>query len=128
MKKPSAPVTEKDCLRSLCPVSSALDILGDKWTILVVRDMMFLGKRLYKELADSPENIPSNILAERLKRLEACGIIDRQPYQDKPVRHAYSLTEKGEALRPLLIELVKWGNDYIPGTIVPDKDFLEKKD
>lgn len=127
MKKPPSNPAEKDCLRSLCPVSSVLDILGDKWTILVVRDMMFLGKRLFKELADSPENIPSNILAERLKRLETSGIIDRQPYQDKPVRHAYSLTEKGEALRPLLVELVKWGNAYIPGTLVPDKDFLEKK-
>jgi len=127
MSKSSENQTSKDCLRSLCPVSSVLDIIGDKWTILVVRDMMFLGKRLYKELADSPENIPTNILAERLKRLEASGIISKQPYQQKPVRYEYSLTDKGEALRPLLIELVKWGNEYIPGTMVPPEDFLEKK-
>ena len=118
----------KDCLRSLCPVSSVLDLLGDKWTILVVRDMMFLHKRLYKELADSPENIPTNILADRLKRLEASGIIEKQPYQEKPVRYEYGLTQKGEDLRPLLLELIKWGNQYIPGTIVPDPEFLEKKE
>lgn len=127
MNKPKQAVPGQDCLRSLCPVSSVLDILGDKWTILVVRDMLFLGKRLYKELADSPENIPTNILADRLKRLEAAEVIEKRPYQDKPVRYEYTLTERGEALRPLLIELAKWGNRYIPGTLVPPKGFMEGK-
>ncbi len=125
MNKLKQAVPGHDCLRSLCPVSSVLDILGDKWTILVVRDMLFLGKRLYKELVDSPENIPTNILADRLKRLEAAEVINKSPYQDKPVRYEYTLTERGEALRPLLIELAKWGNDYIPGTMVPPKGFME---
>ncbi|WP_126452491.1 winged helix-turn-helix transcriptional regulator [Sulfuriflexus mobilis] len=127
MKKPQQSVPGQDCLRSLCPLSSVLDILGDKWTLLVVRDMLFLRKRLYKELADSAENIPTNILADRLKRLEAAAIIEKHPYQDRPVRYAYTLTEKGEALRPLLIELAKWGNAYIPGTIVPPEGFMEGK-
>ena len=127
MNKPKQAVPGHDCLRSLCPVSSVLDILGDKWTILVVRDMLFLGKRLYKELADSPEKIPTNILADRLKRLEAAAVIEKHPYQDKPVRYEYTLTERGEALRPLLIELANWGNSYIPGTMVPSKGFMDAK-
>lgn len=116
----------KDSLRSLCPVSSALDFLGDKWTMLVVRDMLFLDKRLYKELADSPENIPTNILADRLKRLQAAGIIEKEPYQEKPLRYEYTLTQKGRDLRPVLIELMKWGNQHIPGTMQPDAEFLAK--
>lgn len=126
MKENKQELPGQDCLRSLCPVSSVLEILGDKWTILVVRDMLLLGKRLYKELADSPENIPTNILADRLKRLEAAAIIEKHPYQDKPVRYEYTLTEKGRALRPLLIELAKWGNAYIPGTMVPPEGFMDE--
>lgn len=120
------PESSKDCLRSLCPVSSALDLLGDKWTMLVVRDMLFLDKRLYKELADSPENIPTNILADRLRRLQAAGIVEKTPYQEKPLRYEYTLTQKGRDLRPVLIELMKWGNQHIPGTLQPDADFLAK--
>ena len=126
MPKEKADNQGKDCLRSMCPVSSVLDILGDKWTILVVRDMLLLGKRLYSELIDSAENIPTNILADRLKRLEASGIIEKLPYQDKPVRYEYRLTQKGEDLRPLIKELAVWGNKYIDGTIVPPAGFMDK--
>jgi len=113
-------------LRSGCPVSCVLDIIGDKWTILVVRDMLLLGKRLYSELVDSPENIPTNILADRLKRLTAAGIIEKTPYQQKPLRYEYRLTKKGEDIRPLIKELAIWGNKYINGTMVPPKGFMDK--
>ncbi len=83
-------------MRSLCPVASVLDIIGDKWTLLVVRDLLFLGKRMYNELADPMEKIPTNILADRLKKLETADIIEKKPYQDKPVRYAYTLTKRGE--------------------------------
>ncbi len=126
MVKKSTHNTEKECLRSLCPVSSVLDILGDKWTILVVRDMLLLGKHLYSELQDSAENIPTNILADRLKRLQAAGIIEKRPYQEKPVRYEYWLTPKGEDIRPLIKELVVWGNKHIEGTIVPSDEFMNK--
>ena len=126
MYKKTSSTTDSDCLRSLCPVSCVLDILGDKWTILVVRDMLLLGKRLYSELVDSPEGIPTNILADRLKRLEASGVIDKIPYQQKPVRYEYRLTQKGEDLRPLIKELAVWGNKYIDGTIVPSEGFMDK--
>lgn len=102
--------------RSPCPVASTLDILGDKWTLLVVRDLM-LGKSTYSEFQKSPEGIPTNILAERLKRLLQAGIIRKTPYQQRPVRYAYKLTEKGLGLRPVLEAMIDWGNAYIPGTI-----------
>jgi len=126
MKKAEKPVPGHDCMRSLCPVSSVLDIIGDKWTLLVVRDLLFLGKRMYNELADSMEKIPTNILADRLKKLEAADIIQKKPYQDRPVRYAYTLTKRGEALRPVLIEMASWGNSYIAGTAKPPKGFMDK--
>ena len=102
--------------RSPCAVANALDIFGDKWSLLVVRDL-FSGKRTYGELADSPEGIPTNILADRLKRLESAGIITSAAYQERPVRYAYTLTGKGSALGDVLLALVRWGKEYIPGTI-----------
>ena len=126
MKKAGKTVENFDCLRSVCPVSSVLDILGDKWTLLVVRDMLLLNKRQYGELLDSPEKIPTNILAERLKRLQLAGIVEKHPYQDKPVRYEYLLTDKGKALRPVIIEMVQWGSTYIPGTAKPPKGFLDQ--
>ncbi|HEY9110916.1 MAG TPA: helix-turn-helix domain-containing protein, partial [Rhodanobacteraceae bacterium] len=86
--------TTKTFARSPCAVANSLDLVGDKWSLLVVRDL-FYGKRTYGELADSPEHIPTNILADRLKRLEAAGIISSTPYQQRPVRYAYALTPKG---------------------------------
>ena len=101
--------------RSPCPVASMLDILGDKWTLLVVRDLL-MGKHTYKEFQDSPEGIPTNILAERLKRLEAEGILSKQRYQDNPVRYHYGLTDKGKDLGAVLRAMVHWGNKHVPGT------------
>lgn len=101
--------------RSPCAVASSLDLIGDKWSLLVVRDLLH-GKRTYGELADSPEGIPTNILAERLKRLESAGIISSAAYQERPMRYAYTLTEKGVALGDVLLSLVRWGKEYIPGT------------
>lgn len=104
--------------RSPCPITNTLDILGDKWTLLVIRDL-FLGKHHYREFTESPEGIPTNILADRLKRLEASGIISKQPYQERPVRYAYELTSMGEDLLPLLAEIARWANRHIPGTAKP---------
>ena len=101
--------------RSVCPITNTLDVLGDKWTLLVIRDM-FLGKKTYGEFLASPEGIPTNILADRLKRLEQHGIIDRTPYQQSPVRYAYRLTSKGQQLSPVINAIIEWGLDNIPGT------------
>jgi len=102
--------------RSPCPVACSLDLLGDKWTLLVVRDLL-LGKTTYTEFQQSPEGIPTNILAERLKRLLAAGIIEKSRYQERPVRYAYHLTGKGRDLGPVLSALIDWGNRHIPGTV-----------
>src|SRR5215470_19746271 len=106
----------KSFTRSACAIANSLDVVGDKWSLLVVRDLLH-GKRTYGELANSPERIPTNILAERLKRLEAAGIISSAPYQEHPVRYAYTLTAKGNALGDVLLAFVRWGKQHIPGTV-----------
>jgi DNA-binding HxlR family transcriptional regulator len=108
--------TAKPVARSACAIASSLDIVGDKWSLLVVRDL-FHGKRTYGELALSPERIPTNILADRLKRLESAGIVTSTPYQEHPVRNAYKLTPKGSALGEVLLAFVRWGKHHIPGTV-----------
>jgi len=109
--------TTKPFARSPCAVANSLDIVGDKWSLLVVRDLLH-GKRTYKELADSPERIPTNILADRLRRLEEADIVGSTPYQQRPVRYAYTLTPKGKDLGEVLLAFVRWGKRHIPGTIV----------
>jgi DNA-binding HxlR family transcriptional regulator len=109
-------ITNEPLTRSLCAVANSLDIVGDKWSLLVVRDLLH-GKRTYGELADSPERIPTNLLADRLKRLESAGIIVSTPYQQRPVRYSYTLTPKGKDLGSVLLALVRWGKQHIPGTM-----------
>ncbi|HXX11693.1 MAG TPA: helix-turn-helix domain-containing protein [Burkholderiales bacterium] len=101
--------------RSVCPIARTLELVGDKWSLLLIRDMRF-GKRTYGELLDSPEGIPTNILADRLKRLEEAGLAVRSEYQDRPVRYAYTLTEKGQDLGNVLLALKRWGEANIPGS------------
>ncbi len=105
-----------DCKRSRCPVACTLDLLGDKWTLLVVRDLL-MGRDTFKALQASPERIPSNILAERLKRLEREGILHRVLYQERPPRYRYRLTDKGRSLGPVLHAMLKWGSIHLPGTL-----------
>ncbi|HED12425.1 MAG TPA: transcriptional regulator [Gammaproteobacteria bacterium] len=105
-----------DCKRSRCPVACTLDLLGDKWTLLVVRDLL-LKRNTFKALQASPEHIPSNILADRLKRLEREGILQRELYQDRPPRYDYHLTQKGRNLGPVLHAMLDWGSTHVPGTL-----------
>ena len=127
MKNPKRAHKISGCLeRSVCPITNTLDLIGDKWTLLVVRDMLFLKKKSFNEFLDSPEGIATNILTERLKRLEEHGIIEKRPYHKTPVRYEYKLTPRGEELRGLLLEMVRWGNAHIDGTFVPPKKFLKE--
>ncbi len=102
-------------LRSRCPVACSLDVVGDRWTLLVIRDL-FAGMSRFGELMASPEHIPTNILAERLKRLERAGLIDSTPYSEHPVRVDYRLTERGRALAPVVDAFAVWGLEQFPGT------------
>jgi DNA-binding HxlR family transcriptional regulator len=108
-----------DLARSNCAVASTLDIVGDKWSLLVIRDL-FAGKATYGELLAADEGPPTNILADRLRRLEDAGIIEKAAYQERPVRFAYSLTAKGRDMGEILLALVRWGTKHIPGTTVID--------
>ena len=104
--------------RSSCPVAGALDLVGDRWTLLVVRDLL-RGKRRYGDLAASSEKIPTNILADRLRRLEQGGVVERVQYSARPPRYEYRLTQRGEALRHPIRSLARWGLEHVPGTRVP---------
>jgi DNA-binding HxlR family transcriptional regulator len=114
-KKTKLKTEAQGFLRSPCAVACTLDLVGDKWSLLVVRDLL-LGNATYGDLQNSPEGIPTNILADRLKRLEKARLIAKSAYQDHPVRYAYELTEKGKDLGDVLLAFVRWGKKYIPGT------------
>ena len=103
--------------RSPCAVACTLDLIGDKWSLLVIRDLL-PGSATYGELQSSREGIPTNILADRLKKLEQAGIIAKSAYQEHPVRHSYGLTEKGKALSDVLGAIARWGKKHIQGTQV----------
>lgn len=111
-------------LRSPCPIAGALDILGDTWTLLVIRDLLFYDKHRFADFLDSPERISTNILSERLRRLERCGLVERRVYQQRPTREEYYLTARGHDLLPVLRELIAWGKAHVPGTARrPPADF-----
>ncbi len=103
--------------RSPCPVACLLDIVGDRWTLLVVRDLM-LGRSRFKEFAASPESVPTNILSDRLRRLLEHGIVRQLPAAEGAKHLAYQLTPKGEALRPVLKSMRQWGLEWEQGTQV----------
>ena len=100
--------------RSGCPLSYSLDVLGDKWTLLILRDMLFSGKSSYGEFLQSEEKIATNILADRLALLEAQGLVSKEVAADKKSKFTYRLTEKGIDLLPLIVEFTLWGARYSP--------------
>ncbi len=98
--------------RSDCPISFSLDYLGDKWVLLILRDLIFTDKRSYGDFLTSDEKIATNILADRLKLLEANGFITSTVSPEKKNKFIYSLTEKGIDLIPVIVELMIWGSKY----------------
>ena len=99
----------KSKARSGCPVSVSLDLVGDRWSLLIVRDMMVRGYRTFREFQRAGEGIATNILADRLQKLEDGGILKREPAAEDGRSTHYRLTEKGIALAPVLLELLIWG-------------------
>lgn len=117
------PVPNRDEFeRSECPIACGLDLVGDKWTLLVLRDLL-LGKSRFGELQNSPERIPTNILTERLRRLETHGLIERVPIEGSK-RFEYQTTKMGREMRPVILAIVKWSNRHIEGTWMPPPDWL----
>ncbi|SKA99373.1 transcriptional regulator, HxlR family [Prosthecobacter debontii] len=101
--------------RSPCPVACSLDIFGDRWSLLIIRDLL-LGRSRFKDFTASPEGIPTNILSDRLEKLQAHGILTHVPVPEGGKRLAYALTDKGQALRPILRAMREWGLQWEPGT------------
>jgi DNA-binding HxlR family transcriptional regulator len=112
--------------RSGCPIATTLDIVGDRWTLVVLRDLL-IGKKRFSQFLESPEEIATNVLADRLALMEQAGLVTKAPYQLRPKRFEYSLTPKGEALLPMLQDMCRWANHFIPGTWTPPDSFMRRK-
>ena len=111
-------------LRSKCPLSCALDLLGDKWSLLIIRDMLHFKKKTFKDFFASDENIATNILSSRLKRLENFGIISKSKLRNNKKTNIYKLTSAGLELIPAILELSKWGYENVKGLNSKKLDFL----
>ena len=101
--------------RSTCPVASALDIIGDKWSLLIMRDMLTQGKKTFKEFSESQEGIAPGILSSRLKWLEVNGLMTKQKLPQNQKENIYLLTEKGIELAPIILELIVWSDKNLRG-------------
>ena len=105
----------KNNFRSGCPLASTLDIVGDKWSLLIVRDMLFQGKKTFKDFSTSPEGIAPGILSSRLKWLEENELITKQKLPDNKKEIIYLLTEKGIELAPIITEIILWSDKNLRG-------------
>lgn len=105
--------------RSHCPIACTLDLIGDRWTLLIIRDMLFFEKQRFEEFLESPEGISTNVLTSRLKSLEQLGLVEKQPYSNHSRRMNYQLTQQGRSLRPVLKAMIDWGLENIPETKIP---------
>ena len=112
--------------RSNCPIASALDIVGDKWSLVIIRALL-MGASSYSDFLDQPEKIATNILAERLRRLEDEGLILRASDRKGSIRGGYALSAKGAGLIPVLQELARWGEVNIPDRWTPPARFYAAK-
>lgn len=110
--------------RSNCPINFALEIFGDRWSLLIVRDIILFGKNTYGDFLRSEEHIATNILAARLVLLECEGILRKTPHATDKRKDVYTLTEKGLDLIPMLLEIIVWSATYDPQTDA-SKEFVE---
>ena len=115
--------------KSDCPINFGLEIFGDKWTFLIIRDLMFKDKHYYGEFVQSDEKIATNLLADRLSMLEREGIINKSADEKHKQKLVYNLTKKGTDLMPVLVEIILWSAKYDKKSAV-DKQFVKsvKKD
>ncbi|MCH7836035.1 MAG: helix-turn-helix transcriptional regulator [Chloroflexi bacterium] len=94
-----------------CPIARTLDIIGDRWTLLIVRDL-FMGKTRFNQFLASSPGLPSKLLSDRLKKLEQHDLVERVVYSQHPLRAEYRLTDQGRTLAPVIEEIVRWGLDH----------------
>jgi len=108
-----------------CPILYGMGMFGDKWTLLIIRDILFMGKRYYSEFLNSEENISTNILADRLASLEKNAIISKTLDKTNRSKYIYNLTEKGKELLPVMLSIFDWSEKYDEKTKVPD-EFIKR--
>ena len=120
-------ISKKGECRSCCPIAGALDILGDRWTLLIVRDMLMFGKHEYHEFVTGSEGIATNILSDRLKGLLCMGIVEYRPHPKHKTKKLYYLTAKGKDLLPLVIEMALWGGTHYAAPGMPRSRFNKLK-
>ncbi|MCW8956576.1 MAG: helix-turn-helix transcriptional regulator [Gammaproteobacteria bacterium] len=116
---------QQHCDRTACPVACALDILGDRWTLLIIRDLMFFNKHEYKDYLEAEEGISTNILSDRLKRLLDFGLIEVLPHPEIGTRKLYYLTPGGKDLIHTLTHLVRWSSEHLKDTVYIPEDQLK---
>jgi DNA-binding HxlR family transcriptional regulator len=114
--------------RSTCPISTGLEIVGDRWTLLVIRDMMFAGKRHFREFLQSEEGVSSNVLADRLAMLVERGLVTRGDDPSHAQKAIYRLTELGLSLLPVIASLSRWTQTHFPETRRPEARIFLKCD
>lgn len=119
-------LASKRAPRSGCPIATTLDLVGDRWTLVLVRDLL-TGKKRFSQFLESPERITTNILTSRLGAMEENGLIESMRYLERPPRYEYALTEKGLALLPVLQEVCLWANRYMPETWPAPESFMRWK-
>ena len=107
--------------RSKCPIATTLDVVGDKWTLLLIRDIGLFNKHRNKDFQNAAEKIPSNILANRLKQLVGYGLVQKRLYQEHPPRYEYHLTESGKGLLPVIRAMAKWADRFVDEIEIPEK-------
>jgi len=117
---------EKNIFRSDCPISSALDLFGDKWSLLIIRDLVYFGERTFKDFSEADEKISSARLSDRLCKLDKLGLLIKSNHPTNKKVYIYSLTEKGKDLFPVIAEYVRWSNKYLNDHIAePAKQFAQ---
>ena len=109
----------------VCSVARTLEVIGDRWTMLVLRDC-FLGVRRFEQMQERL-GITRHVLADRLRKLEAAGVLRREPYQERPLRHEYRLTDRGKALYPVLVSLIDWANADVPAPSEPSVTLISRE-
>lgn len=109
--------------RSHCPISNVLDFVGDKWSLLILRDLIFYGKKSYSELQNSDEKMATNILSSRLEQLEKDGLITKSTDVNDKRKKLYLASAKGKDMLPIMLEMILWSAKYDPDTNAPEQVF-----
>lgn len=111
--------------RSGCPIATTLDRVGDRWSLVIIRDMLN-GKARFGDFLNSPERIATSVLTDRLDRLVAAGVVEARAYQNNPRRNEYHLTPMGQAMLPILQEVCRWANRFLPETWPAPESFMAR--